>query len=101
MQVCIDYESGWFLRINTKDIIRPCVKIFRDDNPFLKHDSHIECTLLEVDEYEIEDSLRHSGIVGQVSRKIAKDILEKLLEVPYIKRSDKKHLLSVFEPYIE
>lgn len=101
MQVCIDFVEGWFLRINTRDIIRPCVSIKQVDNQFLKHDSHIDCSLHIVDEYELEEALlRGSGVIGRVDLSYAPTVLEALLAATFISPRDKQRLRSLFEPYI-
>jgi len=101
MQVCIDYEKGWFLRINTKNIIRPCVKISKHDNAFLDHDSHIDCSLNEIDEYEIETAFEREGVIGKVEIGYAPTILDELLKTSFIRQDDKEHLKLVFAPYCE
>ena len=100
MQVCIDYGEGWFLRINTRDVIRPCVAISRSLNGFLDHDSHIDCSLHIIDEYEIEQALRTDGIYGTVNLCHAAEVLEALLRSIHINDRDKRQLKILFEPHI-
>lgn len=100
MQVCIDYAEGWFLRINTRDVIRPCVPISKSLNDFLDHDSHIDCSLHIVDEYEIEDVLRRDGIFGQVNLCYASDTLAALLRSIHINDRDKAQLRILFGPHV-
>lgn len=100
MQVCIDYENGLFLRINSKDKIRPCVSILRTDNPFLEHDSHVECSLNEIDEFEIEESLLRDGVIGTLDHGTAPQILEKILASPYTSPRDKEQVRTIFAPYV-
>ena len=67
MKVCLWYEEGWFLRINSEDYYKPCVHIKKSENSFLSHDSHVECSLLIIDEYEIEETLtRGHGVIGRI-----------------------------------
>ena len=90
MIVCLSYADGWFLRVNTKGSFRPCVPIDVKRNPWLDHDSHVECALLEFDEFEIEDSLRNPGnFVGKLHKDHAKAILGALVREPYIRSADK------------
>ena len=96
MKVCLWYEEGWFLRINTSDAFRPCVAIEKSYNPFLKHDSHVECALLIVDEYEIEQTLLERGVVGRLSLRHKDDILERLLGATYINEKNKAELKRIF-----
>ncbi len=96
MQVCVSYEHGLFLRINTRDVIRPCVAISAADNPFLDHDSHIDCSISEIDEFEIEESLGRDGIIGYVDVKCADEVLSKLVTRPYINEADKEILRKSF-----
>ena len=56
MIVCLSFANGWFLRINTSGRFRPAVFIDNARNPWLDHNSYVECTLLEFDEFEIEES---------------------------------------------
>lgn len=95
-QVCLSYERGWFLRINSKNRFKPCVAISKADNTFLGHDSYIECGLLEIDEYEIDEALRTKGIVGRVSIACKAEVLTHLLSATYISPADKKVLASIF-----
>jgi hypothetical protein len=92
MMVCLTFERGWFLRINTRNNFRPCVPITRHAHPFLKHDSHVECSLLEIDEFEIEEALTQSGIIGRVDLAAKADICMHLLKAPYISTADKREL---------
>lgn len=100
MQVCIDYEAGWFLRINTKDNIRPCVAIPKNLHPFLDHDSHVECTLNEIDEFEIEDALNREGIIGRLDLSLAAEIHEAMQRTPYTSKRDKEQLAVLFAPFL-
>ena len=95
-QVCLSYERGWFLRINSGDRYKPSVAISKADNTFLDHNSFIECGLLEIDEYEIDDALRARGIIGRVNLASKPDILAHLLSATYISPADKNALTSIF-----
>jgi hypothetical protein len=98
MIVCLSYEKGWFMRINSSARFRPCVPISVVMNPWLDHDSHVECVLLEFDEYEIEESMKNRrNPVGHLHKDYAKAILQALVREPYIRTADKislGHLLS-------
>lgn len=99
MQVCIDYEEGWFLRINTRDVIRPCVPISKALNDFLDHDSHIDCSLHIIDEYEIDDVLKRDGVYGKVNLCHAPEILAALVGSVHISERDKEHLRNLFAAF--
>lgn len=96
MFVCLDWGAGFFLRINTSNKFKPCVALSVDRNRFLDHDSFLECSLLELDEFEAEESLRRSGLVGTVDIGCAGEVLQKLLAAPYIRASDKDDLRLLF-----
>ncbi|MTH33040.1 hypothetical protein GL279_00310 [Paracoccus limosus] len=95
MYVCLSYEMGWFMRINTKDTPRPCVPIARDDNAFLHHDSHIECGILVLDEFEIDEAIRRDGIVGTVHRRYRPIILSAQMNTLFISKRDKEALNQI------
>ena len=99
MQVCIDFAEGWFLRINTRDVIRPCVLIPQSLNRFLDRDSHIDCSLHIVDECEIEEVLLRDGVFGRVNLCHAADTLAALLGSIHINDRDKAQLRILFAPY--
>lgn len=100
MQVCIDYEEGWFLRINTRDVIRPCVPIPKNLNEFLDHDSHIDCSIHIIDEFEIDEALRRDGVFGRVNLCHARDVLTALVGSIHISERDKERLRVLFAPHI-
>ena len=99
MQICIDFPEGWFLRINTRDVIRPCVAISKAHNSFLDHDSHIDCSINMVDEYEINEALRRDGIIGAIDRSYAPLLLDKMTKAVFISQRDKERLAVLFAPY--
>ena len=96
MHVCLDFERGWFLRVNTRNWHKPCVPIRVSDNPFLDHDSHIQCVILEIDEYEIEEAIRTQGICGTVCDAAKGAVLAHLLADRSIRDSDKGVLRQIF-----
>ncbi len=100
MMVCLSYDEGWFLRINTTDFYRPCVAIKKADNEFLSHDSHVECALLIIDEDEINETLNKSGIIGRLSFAHKDEILKKLLSATYINAQEKDDLKHIFDESI-
>jgi hypothetical protein len=66
------------------------VAIDKIRNPWLDHDSHVECVLLEFDEFEIGESLKTpANFVGKLHFDYAKPILQALLREPYIRQADK------------
>lgn len=92
MLICLDYGAGWFLRVNTSNRFRPAVAIDVARNPWLDHDSHVECTVLEFDEYTIDDALRSRGPIGRLHGDHFAAILKELLHLPYIRQPDKERL---------
>lgn len=96
MIVCLSFANGWFLRINTSGRFRPAVFIDNARNPWLDHNSYVECTLLEFDEFEIEESLKNPrNPVGRLHTDHFATILAALLGESYIRRSDKNVLTTL------
>lgn len=96
MYVCLSFEEGWFLRINSSDKFRPCVALSQLGHAWLDHDSFIECALLELDEFEIEDAVFRGGIIGSVDGSLASSIADKLLSARYLRPDDKQRLKQIF-----
>jgi hypothetical protein len=93
MMVCLSWDDGWLLRINTKDKFRPCVAIGKTLNPWLEHDSFVECSLMEWDEFELSESLKNPrNPVGMLHDGHRHQVLQHLLQAPYIRTSDKVRL---------
>lgn len=79
MVVCVEPNLGFYFRINSHDNWQPCVPLIKiPDHEFLKWDSFIECTILEIDDYIISQSLKKNGVIGVVSRKVCEDIIDAL-----------------------
>lgn len=97
MIVCVSFCDGIFFRINTEDKFRPCVKILARDHPFLHHDSHIECTPLEFDEYILEEAVRKIGIIGRIDAKHLAEIEEKLQKNFHIPIRYREYVMGFFK----
>ena len=95
MVVCLDSDEGWFLRINSKDRFKPCVPISQSEHSWLEHDSYVECTFLMLDEFEVDESIRREGIVGQVSLALKTKVLGHLKAARYIRDDDKRRLIEI------
>lgn len=79
MVVCVEPRLGFYFRINSSSEWEPCVPILREpDHPFLTWDSFIECTILDPDDYIINQALKKRGIIGSVSTKLCGQLIEKL-----------------------
>lgn len=100
MQICIDFDEGWFLRINTRGVIRPCVPIAKAANEFLDHDSHIDCSINMIDEFEVEDAMAREGVIGRVDLDCASEVLDALCKAPFISERDKDRLRVLFASHI-
>jgi hypothetical protein len=99
MVVCVEPDQGFFFRINTDDNYKPCVRIERlPDHRWLDHDSHIECSVLDLDEYLIDEAVRTSGIIGVVSADVARPILATIQQARYISDADKLLIIAALEP---
>lgn len=95
--VCLSFDEGYFLRINSEDKFRPCVAITRAVNPsIVEHDSFVECALLMIDEYEVETALVNAGILGTLDLRYKNEILDKLLSSRTTRQSDKDLLSQIF-----
>ncbi|MBW7921249.1 MAG: hypothetical protein H3C51_04030 [Rubellimicrobium sp.] len=95
MFVCLSFDDGWYLRINTKPVPKPSVPVTKARNPFLDHDSHVECALLEVDDYEIAEAIRRGGVVGRLSLWHRQAIAEGIRRAPYIRQRDKDRIAAL------
>ena len=75
MVVCVAPLAGFFFRINTPPYPVP-VKLLKVDNPFLAHDSFLECNgPLDIDDYIIEVFLKRNGVpIGTVAAKVIPEI---------------------------
>ena len=101
MVVCIEPDLGFFLRINTKNYQKPCVPIIKiPDHPFLSWDSHIECNILDLDEYIIDEAIGASGVIGIVTASLCEAILKEIDSLPYISSVDKTAIHAVLDPLV-
>ncbi|MFM2280140.1 MAG: hypothetical protein RLZZ444_2371 [Pseudomonadota bacterium] len=97
MVICVEPHIGLYFRINSNDNWEPCIPILRiPDHPFLKWDSFIECTILEIDDYIINQALRKSGVIGTISKSLC-DPLIKALGYASGSRRDKNAIITVLE----
>jgi hypothetical protein len=79
MVVCVEPNLGFYFRINSNDNWEPCVPLVKvPDHEFLKWDSFIECSILEIDDYIIRQSLNKSGVVGVVSLEVCASLIDAL-----------------------
>jgi hypothetical protein len=93
LNVCLSWDDGWFLRVNTRSFFRPCVAIDRLHNAWLDHDSFVECNLMEWDEFELEEALRRPGQpVGALHSDFRAPVLLELEGLPYLRAADKAKL---------
>jgi len=92
MQVCVCPVNGFFFRINSMPKWQIPVLILQRDNPFLKHDSYIECGIpLELDDYLIGTSLdKNSGKpFGKVNPVCVPDICAAIQRSALIRPQDR------------
>lgn len=100
MVVCLEPFMGFFCRINSHDNWKPCVPIIRvPDHTFLRHDSFLECRLLTIDDYIIEESLRRGGQVGRLSATLCQPILDALGGAG-LSSNDRRDIRATLEPLI-
>lgn len=90
MVVCIEPNLGWFFRINSRPHWRPCIPLVREPHHrFLDHDSYLECNILDLDEYLIEEAVRESGVIGQLHIGVCGQIREAIRQNSTISNGDK------------
>ena len=100
MVVCIEPDLGFYLRINSYPEWEPCVPIIKEpDHGFLKWDSHIECNVLDPDDYIIQESLKAGGVIGTVSPILCQSILAALGGTA-LARADRVAIWACLEPLI-
>ena len=90
MVVCLEPRLGLFFRINSEPKWQTPVLLTVADHPFLKWDSHLECgEPLELDDYMIEESVRHRGIIGRVKPELAAVIYGAIVAAKTVSDNDK------------
>ena len=100
MVVCIQPYMGFFFRINSHSNWEPCVPIAREPHHrFLRHDSFIECRILELDDYIIAEAMRGRGVIGRVSRDLCEPLCVAIGGAGF-SRDDRTAIRAVLEPLI-
>ena len=94
MAVCVEPDEGWFFRINTRNFLKPCFPISKDEHPFLKHDSFVNCDLLILDDFIIDEALCESGPTGSLSISILPVLKRTVIDMRYISLRDKQAILA-------
>lgn len=79
MVVCVEPHKGFYFRINSHDNWEPCVPLIKEPHHrFLRWDSFIECSILEIDNYIIGKAVKERGIIGKISPLLCAKIIEQL-----------------------
>lgn len=100
MVVCVQPDMGFFFRINSENHWSPCVPIIKaPHHEFLKHDSFIQCRILDLDDYVIGEALKRSGVIGTVSPSLCGAMLAALGGAGHSKL-DRDDIRAVLEPLI-
>lgn len=100
MMVCISPHDGLFLPINTANHHRPCFRLSKaPHHDWLDHDSHVECNVLEYDEYEIEQSIETSGTIGYLHLSHVQDILDGLARSTGIRAGDRELIVGILSGF--
>ena len=95
MMVCLSFDDGWFLRINTNKF-RPAVAVDKTRNPWLDHDSHVECNLLILDEFLVEESLRDQpDPLGKLHRDHFGAIVKAIMGLRFVRFADKQRIAEL------
>lgn len=98
--VCVSFNEGIFFRINSSDRFRPCVKILqREHASFLNHDSNLECSPLEFDEYILQEAIFHHGVLGRIHERHIPEVREKVALNAHLSKKYVEHVLSFFPIY--
>lgn len=97
MVVCISPDLGWFFRINTRNHWRPSVPLLKAQNPFLDHDSFLECQIIELDDYIVEQAMADRGIIGRVDSRICNLIREAIRPARDIPNGDKAVIHEIMQ----
>lgn len=100
MVVCVEPTLGFYFRINSHSDWQPCVPIIKEpDHTFLRWDSFIECTILDPDDYIINQAIEKGGMIGRVSLDVCNALIEKL---PYVMGNlqDKNAIRAALEPLL-
>lgn len=96
MMVCLSSEDGWFLRVNSSGRFRPAVPIDKGRNPWLDHDSHVECNLLLLDDFEVQDSLQNPrNPVGQLHHDHFAAIVKEIMGLRFVTLADKQRIAAL------
>jgi hypothetical protein len=94
MYVCLNPEHGIFFRINSKGHWAGSVAIYQASNPFLTHNSFVECgSVLEVDDYSIDESVRRHGVLGSVDASTRDRIIAEVTASKMLSDNDKAIIL--------
>lgn len=89
MMVCVEPDLGFFFRINTKGHWPASILIEKRRNPFLHHDSYLQCgELIELDEFVVDEILDEKGLYGELDKSYAAAICRTLDSVSTIRKSD-------------
>lgn len=98
MVVCIDADMGWFFRINTRDGWRPNVPLAKTpDHEWLLHDSFMECNILELDDYVVEEAIRRSGVIGVVHPSLCPAIRDAIRQNRGMSNTDKMRIHATMQ----
>lgn len=94
MVICVSAEFGYYFRINTKPHWLGSIPLPKaPDHQFLDHDSYVECaSILELDDFVIDESIREKGVVGRISTAMRRQIAEKVSGIALISADDKEIL---------
>lgn len=100
MVVCVEPYLGFYFRINSHSNWEPCVPITKEpDHKFLKWDSFIECTILDLDDYIINQATKKSGVIGRVSPDLCAELIG-ALGYASGSRQDRNAIRSVLEKFL-
>jgi hypothetical protein len=96
MVVCVEPEAGYFFRINSEPKWQAPVLLKLIENPFLSHDSYLECGApLDLDEYIVSEALRESAIIGRVNDNAIAPIIAALEKAYSVSPEDRDMICKV------
>jgi hypothetical protein len=94
--LCVSPANGWFLRINTKEIFRPCFALRAREDPCIEHDCFIELRgRIEFDRYDIDESLKYpANHKGRLTDRTLRRLVEHLPQAPTLTPEEMELMLA-------
>jgi hypothetical protein len=90
-----------YFRINSKGHWPESIALPRlPDNLYLSHDSFVECgSVLEWDDFVIEESIKETGVIGFLSDDVARAIRKRVLATRRLSGPDRAAILKALDRF--